>query len=201
MISLWGHVLFHWAAPGYLMLFPLLGDALARLGDNRAVRIGLGATAAVVIAGVAVIGSEVRFNWMPGRIEYFALGADPDLDAVDWTSLRTDLASRGLLHQPRFIVAATRWLDAGKADYALGGQIRVICLGADPREYGQTSDLKDFVGDNLLIVAPRMSLAQIDARFGAAFDLVEELPPVIIRHAGQPAMLIPLFLGHHFHGH
>src|SRR5215469_3162342 len=40
--SLWGNVLFHWASPGYLMLVPLLGDAVARRWRaSRAVRIGL----------------------------------------------------------------------------------------------------------------------------------------------------------------
>ena len=39
-VSAWSsqRVLFHWAAPGYLMLFPLLGDAVARRLDRPAVR-------------------------------------------------------------------------------------------------------------------------------------------------------------------
>ena len=48
LISAWSsqRVLFHWAAPGYLMLFPLLGDAVAQRIDRPAVRRALCGTAA-----------------------------------------------------------------------------------------------------------------------------------------------------------
>jgi len=100
-VSLQSHVLFHWAAPGYLMLFPLLGDAIGRRRRNsRLVRGYLAVTAAAVTLGAVFVASEVRFNWLPDVFEDFALGTDPDLDAVDWTSVRKDLAGRGLLKQP-----------------------------------------------------------------------------------------------------
>ncbi len=200
LVSLWSHVLFHWAAPGYLMLFPLLGDALGRRAVvSRAPRVCLAATMAVVVAGVAFVASEVRFNWMAGRLEHFSLGADPDFEAVNWVSLREDLAQRGLLGRPGLIVAGTRWLDAGKADYALGGRMTVICLGSDPRQYGLIANRADYAGKDVLIVAPRTSLAQVQERFGGAFDTIAELPPVLLRHAGHPAMLVPLFIGHDLH--
>jgi hypothetical protein len=200
VVSLWSHVLFHWAAPGYLMLFPLLGDAVDRRRSRRATRAWLATTAVVVIVGVMLVASEVRFNWLPSTFENFALGADPDLAAVDWTSLRTDLAARGFLGQPRLIVAATRWLDAGKVDYALGGRMTVICLGDDPRQYGLTTRIGEYAGDDVLIVAPRVSFAEIGRQFGKMFDSLEELPPETMLHAGRPAMLLPLYLGHRLHG-
>src|SRR5271169_6404814 len=150
LISLWSRVLFHWAMPGYLMLLPLLGDAIARRQGSRR---WLAATGAVVIFGVAVVASEVRFNWLPLVIGDFRLGNDPGLAAVDWTSLRTELAERGLLDRPGVVVAATRWLDAGKIDYALGGRVPVICLGSDPREYGIIAPVADYAGADVLIVA------------------------------------------------
>ena len=200
VVSLRSHVLFHWAAPGYLMLFPLLGAAVGRRRrHSRPIRVWLVASAAFVTVGALFVASEVRFNWLPEVAEDFALGTDPDLDAVDWTSVRTDLAARGLLGQPGLIMAATRWHDAGKIDYALGGQATVICLGADPREYGLLARPEDYAGDNVLIVAPRSTLAQVTAQFGTSFDAVEPLPPSLIRHAGRPAMVLPLFLGHRLH--
>lgn len=55
-VSLWSRVLFHWTAPGYLMLVPLLGEAIARRrGDRR----WLAATAALVLFGMALVASEV----------------------------------------------------------------------------------------------------------------------------------------------
>lgn len=199
-VSLHSHVLFHWAAPGYLMLFPLLGDAVGRRRrDSRPVRVWLAATAAFVTAGALVVGSEVRFNWLPEVAEDFALGTDPDLDAVDWVSVRDDFSARGLLGVGGPVVAATRWHDAGKIDYALGGRATVICLGTDPREYGLIARPEDQAGADVLIVMPRGTLAQVTAQFGASFDEVEALPPALVRHAGRPAMVLPMFMGHHFH--
>jgi len=198
-VSVWNHVLFHWAAPGYLVLFPLLGQFVGHhRARSRAVRVWLAGTAVFVVCLVVVVSSEVRFNWMPEVLEDFAPGKDPDLDAVDWTSLRRDLTQRGLIGRPNLVVAATRWSDAGKIDYALEGRMRVLCLGNDSREYGLTARLGAFDGDDVLIVAPKMSLAQIKAQFGTEFSSLEQLAPAMIRHAGRPAMLVNLYLGHRF---
>lgn len=200
VISLWSHVLFHWAVPGYLMLFPLLGEAVSRtIRNSRPIRVWLGATAVTVSIGAAFIASEVRFSWLYYVGESFALGNDPDLDAVDWTALKTDLRARGLLGRPGLVVAATRWHDAGKIDYVLGGEATVICLGADPREYGLIARVEDHVGDDALIVAPRLTLAQVTAKFGPLFDSIEALPATVVQHAGRPAMMLPLFLGRRLH--
>ena len=193
LVSLLSRVLFHWAAPGYLMLVPLLGDVIARRRGSCWWAV---ATGAVVILGVAFVASEVRFNWLPLAIGNFQQDKDPALAAVDWTSLRTELAERGLLDRPGLVVAATRWLDAGKIDYALGGRATVICLGGDPREYGVIAPIARFVGADVLIVAPRFTPARIAAQFGPLFDSIDELPPVTLLHAGRPAMILPLFIGH-----
>ena len=65
-VSAWSsqRVLFHWAAPGYLMLFPLLGDAVARRLDRPAVRRALAGTAVFVVLGMAVVATQVRFDWL-----------------------------------------------------------------------------------------------------------------------------------------
>jgi hypothetical protein len=199
-LSLWTHVLFHWAAPGYLMLFPLLGEAVARTRrTSRPVRVWLIGNAAIVTLGALFVASEVRFNWLPEIVEDFALGADPDIEAVDWTSVADDLATRGWLDRPGVVVAAIRWSDAGKMDYALGGRVVVTCLSADPREYGLTTRVSAIVGHDVLLVAPRTTLNELDAQVGPMFDWLETLPPLMLRHAGRPAMVIPLFLGHRLH--
>jgi 4-amino-4-deoxy-L-arabinose transferase-like glycosyltransferase len=197
LISLWSRVLFHWAAPGYLMLLPLLGDAIAR---RRGKRRWLAASGALVVFGVAFVATEVRFDWLPDVIGDFRLGKDPALAAVDWTSLRREFAERGLLGRPGLVVAATRWLDAGKIDYALRGRVTVICLGNDPREYGVIAPVADHAGADVLIVAPRISPAEIAARFGKLFDAIETLRPAIVLHDGSPALTVPLYLGHRLHG-
>jgi 4-amino-4-deoxy-L-arabinose transferase-like glycosyltransferase len=196
VISLWSHILFHWTAPGYLMLVPLLGAALARHSPTRHTlhRAAL-ATGILVVLGTAAIATEVRFDWLAGLFPRLIAARDPAMAAVDWTSLRSDLASRGLLDRPGLVVAATRWLDAGKIDYALGGRVRVLCLGPDPREYGIIAPLADYAGSDVLIIAPRTTAAEIQARFGTLFQTIEALPPVTVLHAGRPALSLPLYLG------
>lgn len=115
---------------------------------------------------------------------------------VDWTPLRSQLEKMGLLDRPGLVVAATRWLDAGKIDYALGGGVRVLCLGSDPRQYGIISPVADFAGSDVLIIAPRTNFADITARFGKLFEAIEPLPPVILLHAGRSGLTLPLYLGH-----
>jgi hypothetical protein len=197
--SLWGNVLFHWAAPGYLMLLPLLGDAVARhWRRSRAVRIWLAGTAGFVVLGSAFVASEVRFNWLPAVIGDFRLGKDPSVDMVDWTSLRDDLAERGLLDRSKLIVAALRWSDAGKIDYALGGGLPVICLGPDAHQYGLVARQDDHVDADVLIVT-RFPFEKIVGQYWFLFDSIEPIAPATVLHAGLPALRLNLFLGRRLH--
>jgi 4-amino-4-deoxy-L-arabinose transferase-like glycosyltransferase len=197
LVALRSRVMFHWAAPGYLLLLPLLGAAIARreAADWRDGR-WLAATAALVVFLAGFVASDVRFDWLPAIIR---LDQDPALAAVDWSSLRRQLAERGLLDRPGLVIAATRWLDAGKIDYALSGRVPVICLGDDPREYGIVAPVAAYAGDDALIIAPRVSPADIAARFGTLFRSIETLPPAVVRHDGRPALQVPLYLGHRLH--
>jgi len=199
-VALWAHVLFHWAAPGYLMLFPLLGDWVARWRmRSGAVRIGLVGSAVVVVCGTALAAAQVSFGWISPAFEQATFGGTPDIDAVDWTAVPEALAERGLLGRPGLVVGAIRWLDAGKLDYALGGRIPVICLTPDAREYGVTTRVADYMGDDVLIVAPHLTRAQVVQWLGPLFDGIDELPPIIVRHAGRPALSLSVFLGRTMH--
>jgi 4-amino-4-deoxy-L-arabinose transferase-like glycosyltransferase len=196
LISLSSDVLFHWAAPGYLMLVPLLGAAIeCRRQAGQLVGRWLGASAIVVLLGTGLVAGEARFNWLPRAAWMSALGKNPLAGAVDWISLRDELGRRGLLDRSKLVVAAIRWLDAGKIDYALGGQVPVLCLGADPRQYGLIAPLARYAGEDVLIVAPGRSLAAIKAQFGALFDDIKPLAPAEIRVASKPVAPLPLFIG------
>jgi Dolichyl-phosphate-mannose-protein mannosyltransferase len=189
--ALRGNTLFHWAAPGYLMLLPLFGQAIAHKWQScRLVRAWLAVTATFVVVGLLLVVAEVRYNWFP-RL--------PNRDVVDWTSLRTELASRGLLDRPGLVAATLKWYDAGKLDYALGGQIPVICLGPDPRQYGVIARPDDYAGADAVIAAPHRSAAQIDAELGPLFDRIEPAAPATIMNGGRPLMELPLFIGHNLH--
>jgi 4-amino-4-deoxy-L-arabinose transferase-like glycosyltransferase len=187
LVALWSrHVLFHWAMPGYLFLFPPLGAFLAGWRPARAWAIGTGAALAVVIAAAA---SEVRFNWLAA----FRPGLDPGLQAVDLAALRPALAARGLLSQP---IAAPTWNDAGKIGYALGPGTELLCLNQDARQFGFVSSPAAAIGRDVLIVAPRQDEARIRAAYAGNFDRIEALPPARFALAGRGEAAIPLYLGH-----
>src|SRR5262249_13561211 len=134
----------------------------------------------------------VRYNWLP-------LGKDPVLDVVDWTSMRQDFADRGLLDRPGLVMAAMRWSEAGKIDYALGGRVPVICLGPDARQYGLIARQDEYAGADVLIIAPRSSFEKVVGQYWFLFDSIEALAPAAITHAGRPAMQLPLFIGRRLH--
>jgi hypothetical protein len=71
-----------------------------------------------------------------------------------------------------------------------------LCLGPDPRQYGIVAPLAAYAGSDVLIIAPRTTLAEIAARFGKLFDKIEPLPPAAVLHDDRPALTLPLYLGH-----
>jgi hypothetical protein len=102
-------------------------------------------------------------------------------------------------NRPHTAVAALRWFDAGKIDYALGGTAKVTCLSPDARQYGLLTPLQAFVGDDLVIVAPRTSLAAVKAKFGAVFDSIEAVSGIGQSTTVQRLTATGVFLGRRLH--
>jgi len=144
----------------------------------------------------AAAATEVRWNWLPEIGEKFALGGDPDLQAVDWNSVATTLAHRRLLAPPGIVVAGANWPAAGKLDYVLHGQVVVTCLCSDAREYGVLHPLKDFVGSDVVIVTSESSSEQFASRYGVYFDTIRPEGPIMIMHSGIPSAILYLYVGH-----
>jgi 4-amino-4-deoxy-L-arabinose transferase-like glycosyltransferase len=199
LISAWSaqRVLFHWAAPGYLMLFPLLGAAVARRLDQPIVHRLLFGTAAFVVVTVTVIATQVRFEWLHPAISAFTR-KDPTIDAVDWTSLRDDLAARGLL-RPGTVVGVPNWRDAGKISYALGPDVTTLCLNRDCRQFGIAYPPTEHVGGDVLILAPEHA-DRVPDELRSVFDDIEPLPATAIRHVGLTLQQVSVFRGHHLRG-
>ena len=152
LISAWSsqRILYHWAAPGYLMLFPLLGDAIARRLDRTWVRRLLAGSAVLMLASMAVIATQIQFDWFGGNLAK-VMRSDPTAEGLDWTSLRDDLGARGLLTTGT-VVGVFNWRDAGKIGHALGSGTTVLCLSEDSRQFGFAHPLRDFAGRDVLLL-------------------------------------------------
>lgn len=203
MVGIWSHsrVLFHWAAPGYLVLFPLLGAALARWtrGWGRVVIPRIAAASAILIlVCVTVIGTQVRWNWLQLIGKEFAPGADPSLAAVDWTSLGPEMHVRGLIGPGKPAVATLKWYDAGKLDYALGGMATIICLSEDSRGYGIIHPAADYRGKDVLILIPESRRKEVERKVAPLFDHIDPLPALTVLQGGRPALKILVYMGTNF---
>jgi len=187
-------VLFHWAAPGYLMLFPLLGVAVAR-GHAWLGRRVLTATTGFVVLVLAVVSIQIRTDWL-GAVVAATARRDPDLEGIDWTSLRSQLATRGLLTQPGLVIGADNWRDGGKIAYALGPDVTMLCLNQDARQFGFETDPSRYVGDDvLLLVLDHPEAAR--ARLAPLFDRIESLPPAMITLRGRVLQTVTVLRGVH----
>lgn len=187
VISLWSpRVLYHWAAPGYLFVFPLLGRWVAENIQSILVRRTLAGTAIFLLVALPLAALELNRNLLQ-------LNGDPLRQGLDWHPLRAALDARGLLDRP---IVAPSWSDTGKLDTALGGAPRVICLNADCRQFGfHARTARDLIGQDVLILAPRQSEARIRADYALYFAAIETLPPVVFALPGRPAVAMNLFLG------
>ena len=190
-VSAWSsqRVLFHWAAPGYLMLFPLLGEAVARrwLGrpcgaccsarprswcsPRRSSRRRCGSTGCNRSSPRRAQGSRHRRH----RLD---LAAD-------------ELAARNLL-RPGTIVGVPNWRDAGKIAYALGPEVTVLCLNRDARQFGLAwpprASRRRYADPGSRTMPSASSRSS-----GSSFASFERLPDAAILHAGRMLRKVAVF--------
>jgi 4-amino-4-deoxy-L-arabinose transferase-like glycosyltransferase len=190
LISAWSsqRVLYHWAAPGYLMLFPMVGDAIARRLYRPWVRRVVAGSAILMLAAVTVIATQIQFDWVGDRLAA-VMRRDPTSEGTDWTSIRDDLRARGLL-PPGTLVAALDWRDAGKIGRALGPDTTILCLNADSRQFGFAHPLKEFAGREVLLL-------ELDPPAPAArwFQSVQTLPGAAVRLDGRVLRTVTVLRG------
>jgi Dolichyl-phosphate-mannose-protein mannosyltransferase len=196
LISAWSsqRILYHWAAPGYLMLFPLLGNAIAQ--GRLWVRRLFAGSAVLVLMAMTVIAGQIQFDWLGGSLAT-VMRADPTAEGLDWTSIRDDLRARDLL-PPGTVVAALNWRDAGKIGYALGPDATMLCLCSDSRQFGFAHPLRDYAGqDVLLLMVDPAEHGSAEAK--AWFQTVDILAPAPVRLQDRVLRTITVLRGHVLH--
>jgi 4-amino-4-deoxy-L-arabinose transferase-like glycosyltransferase len=198
VIGIWSstHILYHWAAPGYLMLFPLLGNWVAQLRPNagrwvrRVAKLSAGLLAVAVLLIIAVAGFAVA----PQLNEFFPPGKSPLLQVIDWNSIRTELAAREV-NDPKLAVAALRWYDAGKIGYALRGDLPVTVFGPEPHQFGISAPPAKLLGRDVLIIAMPGDISAIAAEYAPDFQSITAAPALTVTSHGKTLLVIPVLLG------
>lgn len=198
---------FHWQSPGYLFLFPILADQLAKGRARQAAWPGRVLALALVghLLIVAVFTAQATTAFMGRILPASVTQALPGLrnpleEMVDWPQVRDALEKRGLLGRDRTFVTALRWFQVGRVDREVGDVMPVTCLCRDPRNIGFIHDQKDFAGWDALIIGQGATLENVRAHYGDYFDTIEEVEQVAVTFHGMPETTIPIFLATNYKG-
>lgn len=204
--SLWQDgdaLLFHWQAPGYLMLFPLLGEAVAKgLGrGNRRVRVWLIVSVILFCLLASVAASHTATGWLRTAAPQWFIHGDPSLDALDWHELKVALVAQGLLNKPGLFIVAPNWIDAGKIDYALNGDIPLLCQNAkEPHHYAFLYDHRRFKGQDALLIARRDIMDRSVEQYRPYFTSIQSLGAIRLHRQGVPELELSVYLAIEYGG-
>jgi hypothetical protein len=193
-LTFFGPGLPHWAMPGWLFALPLLGRAGARLMEvrPRLARGGTGVAAGLFLILLAAIVFQTLHG---GLLKTAAVGApDPTVDIIDWMPLRDALHERGLLESGA-VVAGEHWIDAGKAGYALGPDVPVLCLCGDPHQFRFRAPPATFAGRDAIVVFRERDGKRVLDSLAQDFDSLTPLDPVMIKRREETVLTLGLALG------
>lgn len=196
VVPLWGdRGLPHWQMPGWLLLFPILGDCLASETNKPRLR-RWAITSTSLMAGLLFLMAGHTVTGY-GRILFPSLFArgDPTLEAFEWTPLRNELKTRGFFDRKDMFIVAPDWLNAGRIGQALEGNLPVIAFGAsnDPKHFAFRYNPNAFVGHDALVIGRKIN-SEILSRLQPYFDSIEELPPVSFGRSGMNEIELRLLL-------
>jgi 4-amino-4-deoxy-L-arabinose transferase-like glycosyltransferase len=190
---------YHWAAPGYLMLFPLLGDRVVdKLTVSDALtRRWLSWSSAFVVLVLIAFGAHMWNGWIARLgvkiLPANALITDPTLQLIDWRELRPAVAARGLLDKPRLFVVGSDRREVSKIDVELGKHLPVICLCDDARNFAFKWNELAFLGWDALIVQSDASIDVIKQEYGPFFRKIELLDTVDVHRGNQVVRKLGVF--------
>ena len=195
----------HWPAPGFFMLLPMLGDAIARW-ELRAPRAAPRRVVAAVLVFAALLGvvvSHAATGWVATVVPSLHQ-RDPAFELLEYRSLRDSLTARGLLAPARFVATAD-WMRGAKIGYALGPARPVLVLNDDARHFRFAVDTETLVGtDGLLIVkVPSRTTADSAesavAPHRALFDSLEYVGVMPVLRGADTALSVAIFNAIHLH--
>ncbi len=176
---------FHWQAPGYMMLFVLLGgwaDA-AWTRHKRLIVTWLTAAAVVNFLIWGVLISHTATGWLRYVLPNGETMADPTGGVVEWRELGQFFDQANLSPETDFVVG-TDWTWCGQMDTPLAGRVPLACFARDPRNIAFNIDIGEMVGRTAYFVAPDFPADAVKAQFGSFFDSIEPVTRLDITRNG-----------------
>jgi 4-amino-4-deoxy-L-arabinose transferase-like glycosyltransferase len=200
MVSLGGRPgLPHWPAPGFFMLLPLLGAAIARWeqrSPTRAIARMRGA-AAVFVLLVSLVASHAATGWLAAFVPSLRR-RDPAFELLEYRTLRDTLTGMRLLPRASY-VATTDWLRGAKVGYALGPIVPILVLNDDARHFAFSVDASPLIGRNgVLLVKRDASLSEAEMwhttePYLTMFDTIRYVRTVPVLRGADTALSVGVF--------
>jgi 4-amino-4-deoxy-L-arabinose transferase-like glycosyltransferase len=194
LLSFRAKVLPHWPMPGWLFVFPLFGEVAARGASARPLlfkRLAACWAAALLFVATAATLQAAGLGIRQETLRALGL-ADPTIDLLDWSGLRQAFASRGLLTAD-LVVGAPDWITAGKASYALGPSVPVLCLCGDPHHFPFRANPANFGGRDIILVGRSAGMRDGLARY---FGSIQPMSPISVERRGEPVLTLGVAVGH-----
>lgn len=197
---------FHWQAPGYLMLFLPLGATLASALDNGArwARWYVWGTVVFSVVGLLFVTTHAATGWW-SRLgpqwlsDKVGESDDPTLECLDYWTLESALAEKGLLGRNDLFLISNRWFQSGKVDYALRGTMPVFCFSPDPRSFAFFGSQAEWLGKDAVLVSTRKFLTDPAEWYGKNFSQIESLGVVPVPRGGRTELELYLYYCRDFH--
>ena len=187
----------HWSMPGWLLLFPLLGEYLGQAAFDRGWRRAwaIGSLSFALIVGAAATGEAATGVLGSAFPKTFKKG-DPTAEAIDWTAARVVLAQRGLLRPNGPFVVALKWNEAGKIDDAVGDIDPVTVFSDDPREYRYRYEPGAFVGRDAVIIGRAETVKARAAALSPYFQSMTPQAPIWVGRGGRNEIQLGVISAH-----
>jgi 4-amino-4-deoxy-L-arabinose transferase and related glycosyltransferases of PMT family len=200
LATLWGaQGLFHWQAPGYLFLFPLLGEAIAFNIRRRLVRRWAAGSLACFLAIALLLGSHTATGWLKSIAPSLFAAGDPTVEALDWRELPALVENLPPAGQISFI-ATRHWIDAAKIDYALGGRIPILCLSNSPHHFAFQHGTNSYIGGDALLIG-RQDIIGDAAVYRPYFSSITPLGTAAIHRGDHTEIALAVFHARGFKGY
>jgi len=185
----------HWEAPGYFILLPLLGAAVAGDGRRRGwTGTWLGGSAAGFLAVVVVLAAHARTGWLRSASPALFARGDPTDDLLDWTPVARQIGEWGY-PTPDVLVASGRWDDAAKLAWATGPSVDVTCVGEDARGFAFARPPATALGRDVLLAVRRRSGPEPLVAYASYFDGLRALGSVALERGGREQVTVSVYLG------
>ncbi|MFC2089624.1 ArnT family glycosyltransferase [Bacteroidota bacterium] len=199
LVTLWSNMdfHFHWQAPGYMVLFIVLGKHTAeRWNEHIRTRIWLYCSGIITVA----IGSILIFHMNHGildtvfdrMIENTEMSYDPTIDGIDYIEIYDRFEAEGWNEDDSLFIGATTWWQIGKTDWALKGKKDALVFTGDPRNYAYFVDPVSLLGFDAIVIT-RDSDKKITENIVPFFAKITQLENIDISRNGKVHLSLKVF--------